>query len=65
MMNSACRFKYDEFSMQVKLMSCFIEVFVYRYGFRVFDIFSVIIQSYIEGGFSFSNILDFTKFAFW
>ena len=31
------------------------EVFVYRYGFRVFDIFSVIIQSYIEGCFSFSN----------
>ena len=40
------------------------EVFVYRYGFRVFDILSVIVQSYIEGCFSFSNILDFTKFAF-
>ena len=40
------------------------EVFVYGYGFRVFDIFSVIVQSYIEGCFSFSNILDFTKFAF-
>ena len=44
-------------------MSCLIWVFIYRYGFRVFDIFSVIIQSYIEG-FSFSNILDFMKFAF-
>ena len=44
-------------------MSCLIEVFAYRYGFRVFVIFSVIIQLYIEGFFSFSNILDFTKFA--
>ena len=40
------------------------EVLVYRYGFRVFDIFSVIVQSYIEGCFSISNILDFTKFTF-
>ena len=46
-------------------MHCLTEVFVYRYGFKVFDIFSVVIQSYIEGCFSFSNILDFTKFAFW